>query len=305
MSTNMPENMQRIDLSEDLSFSRLIYGMWRLADDVDTSASRVRAKMDACLEQGITTFDQADIYGGHQCEKVMGGALKADPSLRDKIEIISKCGIVFSSDKFPDVRVKHYDTSRAHIMMSVENSLSAMSTDYLDMLLIHRPDPFMDFNETGAALDEIVQSGKVRAVGVSNFKISDWSALQMTMDTKLMANQIEINLLESSSFRNGDLVDIAADNMLPMAWSPLAGGGLFTDKHKALFDKLTAIGKQHNVDASSVAIAWILAHPSNILPVLGTNNLERIGSLSDALKVEMDRQTWYELYEAANGHEVP
>lgn len=301
----MTTSMQRIDLSEDLSFSRLVYGMWRLADDADTSADNVRAKMDACLAQGITTFDQADIYGGHQCEDVMGGALKADPALREKIEIISKCGIVFASDKFPDIRVKHYDTSRAHIMMSVDNSLKAMSCDYLDMLLIHRPDPFMDFNETGAALDEIVQSGKVRAVGVSNFKISDWSALQMTMDTKLMANQIEISLLESSSLRNGDLVDIAADNMLPMAWSPLAGGGLFTDKHKALFDKLTAIGKQQGVDASAVAIAWILAHPSNILPVLGTNNLERIGSLSDALKVELDRQAWYELYELANGHEVP
>ncbi len=301
----MSENITRIDLMEDLSFSRLIYGMWRLADDADTSADHVRAKMDTCLEQGITTFDQADIYGGFQCEDVMGGAFKADPSLRDKVEIITKCGILFPADKVPDVRVKHYNTSRAHILKSVDNSLKAMSIDYLDMLLIHRPDPFMDFNETGAALDEVVQSGKVRAVGVSNFKISDWSALQMTMDTKLMANQIEISLLESSSFRNGDLVDIAADNMLPMAWSPLAGGGLFTDKHKALFDKLKVIGAQYDVDASAVAIAWILAHPSNILPVLGTNNLERIRSLGDALKVEMDRQTWYKLYESANGHEVP
>lgn len=297
--------MHRIDLSEDLSFSRLIYGMWRLADDANTGADHVRAKMDACLEQGITTFDQADIYGGFQSEEVMGGALKADRSLRDKIEIVTKCGILFPADKYPDVRVKHYDTSRAHIMRSVDNSLKAMSTDYIDMLLIHRPDPFMDFNETGAALDEVVQSGKVRAVGVSNFKISDWSALQMTMDTKLMANQIEISLLESSSFRNGHLVDIAADNMLPMAWSPLAGGSLFADNYKSLFDKLTAIGKQYEVDASAVAIAWILAHPSNILPVLGTNNLERIRSLGDAMKIEMDRQTWYELYEDANGHEVP
>lgn len=296
--------MERVELDIEMSLSRLIYGMWRLADD-DHSVTHVRAKVDACLQQGITTFDQADIYGDYESEAVFGTVLKQAPDLRDQMEIISKCGIKLLSDKWPDTRVKHYDTSASHIIQSVENSLTHMHISHLDLLLIHRPDPFMNYEDTGPALDQLINSGKVKSVGVSNFKKSDWTSLQSCMEHQLVANQIEISLLESSAMRNGDLTDMTIDGMTPMAWSPLAGGALFEDHHKALCTRLQALGHEQNVDATAVAIGWLLAHPAKILPVLGTNNIERIGTLSDAMKVQLDRQTWFELYELANGHEVP
>lgn len=297
--------MERLELDLDLTFSRLIYGMWRLADDDNRDVAHVRAKVDACLEQGITTFDQADIYGDYESEAVFGTVLKDAPELRDQMEIISKCGIKLLSDKWPDTTVKHYDTSAQHIIKSVENSLQHMHIEHLDLLLIHRPDPFMDFEDTGPALDALVDSGKVKAVGVSNFKKSDWSSLQSCMENQLIANQIEISLLETSCFTNGDINDIVSDGMTPMAWSPLAGGALFQPEHADLLKKLEVLGADFGVDATAVAIAWLLAHPSKIMPVLGTNNIERIRKLSDAMSVDIDRQTWFELYELANGHEVP
>ena len=166
--------MERIKISDTVDFSRLIYGMWRLADDENTSPDHVEAKIQSCLDQGITTFDQADIYGGYTAEAVMGAALKANPSLRQNMEIVTKCDIVVDAGRHTGARVKHYDTSRQHIHASVDASLSDMSIDYIDVLLVHRPDPFMDHHETGAALDELVANGKVRAIGVSNFRPWDW-----------------------------------------------------------------------------------------------------------------------------------
>ncbi|MEM8537181.1 MAG: aldo/keto reductase, partial [Pseudomonadota bacterium] len=167
--------MDRIKITDDLSFSRIIYGMWRLSDDADTSPAHVQAKVEACLEQGITTMDQADIYGGYEAEEVLGRAFAAAPALKDQVEIVTKCDIVAPAGRYADARVKYYDTSRDHILASVDHSLRLMGIDKIDTLLIHRPDPMMDHHETGAALDEVVASGKVRSVGVSNFKLHDSS----------------------------------------------------------------------------------------------------------------------------------
>ena len=157
--------MERVTLGT-IELSRLVYGMWRLGDDADTSPAHVQAKIEACLAQGITTMDQADIYGGYQAEALLGHALKAAPHLRDQIEIITKCDIVAPAGRHAAARVKYYDTSKAHINASVEASLREMAIEHIDLLLIHRPDPLMDADETGAALDALVKSGKVRAVGV-------------------------------------------------------------------------------------------------------------------------------------------
>ena len=161
--------MHRVKLSNTLELSRIVYGMWRIGDDDDTSAAHVEAKIQACLDQGITSFDQADIYGDYTAEGILGAALRANPALRSKMEIVTKCDIVAPCGRYSDAKVKYYDTSRAHILKSVDTSLTEMAIDHIDLLLIHRPDPFMDHVETGAALDEVVASGKVRAVGVSNF----------------------------------------------------------------------------------------------------------------------------------------
>lgn len=296
--------MERVPLSKDLEFSRIVYGMWRLADDADTSPAHVRAKIDACLAQGITTMDQADIYGGYVAEEVLGAALKDSPGLRDQLEIVTKCDIVAPIGKYADRRVKYYDTSAAHVTASVDASLMYMGIDQIDLLLIHRPDPMMDAAETGAALDALIASGKIRAAGVSNFRPWDWDLLQANMTNPLVTNQIELSLAARDAYTNGDLAHLQRHRIRPMAWSPLGGGSLMT-ADTAVGTAMDKVAAGQGVDRAAVAVAWLLAHPAGILPVMGTNTLSRIATFSDAFKVELDRQTWFELYEAANGYEVP
>ena len=296
--------MERIELAEGLAFSRLVYGMWRLADDGDTSVKHVDAKINAALDQGITTFDQADIYGGYTAEAVMGTALKANPSLRQHMEIVSKCDIVIDAGRHSGARVKHYDTTAEHINASVDASLSEMGIDEIDVLLVHRPDPLMDHHVTGAALDALVDAGKVRAVGGSNFRPWDWNLLQSAMRHPLLTNQIELSLKHIAPFTNGDLAFHQQHGHVVMAWSPLGGGDLMTASNE-LTHRLDSITTRCGVDRAAVATAFLLAHPAKITPVLGTNNLDRISHISAAEMVELDRQDWFYLYEAVLGSEVP
>lgn len=294
--------MERVTLPGGVELSRIVYGMWRVGDDADTSPNHIRAKIEACLTQGITSIDQADIYGGYTAEGLLGACFKENPGLRDKCEIVTKCDIVAPVGRNEKARGKHYDTSPEHIQASIEHSLSEMAIDHIDLLLIHRPDPFMDHHATGAALDQAVASGKVRAVGVSNFRPWDWRLLQSAMKTPLATNQIEVSLLNHAPFTNGDIAFCQEHGVPPMAWSPLGGGALFQDgEPRATVSK---VAMQNGVDEAAVAIAWLLAHPSNILPVMGTNRIDRIAAFGDALKVTMDRETWFELYTAALGQEV-
>ena len=296
--------MERIELAQGLSFSRLVYGMWRLADDSDTSVKHVDAKINAALDQGITTFDQADIYGGYTAEAVMGTAMKANPSLRQRMEIVSKCDIVIDAGRHSGARVKHYNTTAAHINASVDASLSEMGVDDIDVLLVHRPDPLMEHYETGAALDALVDAGKIRAVGVSNFRPWDWNLLQSAMRHPLVTNQIELSLKHIAPLTNGDLAFHQQHGHVVMAWSPLGGGDLMTASNE-LTHRLDSIATRWGVDRAAVATAFLLAHPAKITPVLGTNNLDRISAISAAETVQLDRQDWFSLYEAALGSEVP
>jgi predicted oxidoreductase len=293
--------MERINLTPDLSLSRMIYGMWRLGDVDDTSPKAVQAKIEACLEQGITTMDQADIYGGYLAEEIMGAGLTQ--AIKDQIEVVTKCDILVPAGRYSDVPGKYYDTSRAHILASVDHSLRLMGIDKIDILLIHRPDPLMDHHETGAALDEVVASGKVRAVGVSNFKLHDWTLLQSAMKSQLVTNQIEMSLGAQDAFTNGDLAYLQERSVAPMAWSPLGGGALMTE-NTPLTAVMEEVANANSVDRAAVAVAWLLAHPAKIMPVMGTNNINRIRGFSDAFNVDMPRTTWFKLYEAALGHEV-
>ena len=296
--------MERVTLGTDLSMSRIVYGMWRLAEDSDTSPAHVQAKIESCLAQGITTMDQADIYGGYMAEEVLGNALKGT-GLREQIEIVTKCDIVAPAGRHAAARVKYYDTSRAHITASVDTSLQLMGIDYIDVLLIHRPDPMMDHHETGAALDDLVASGKIRAVGVSNFRSWDMDLLQSAMKTPIVTNQIEISVLHHAPFTNGDIACLQQRGIAPMAWSPLAGGALFSPENQALHAEINNVAARLGSDVTSVAIAWLMAHPARIMPVMGTNNLQRIAGFGKAAEVTVDRQTWYEIYTAALGEEVP
>ena len=297
--------IERVSLPGGVEMSRIVYGMWRIGDDSDTSTAHVCAKIDACLAQGITTIDQADIYGGYVAEAILGDCLKENKGLRDQLEIVTKCDIVAPAGRYADARVKHYDTSAAHIERSINNSLSDMGIDHIDLLLIHRPDPLMNHHETGAALDAAVKSGKVRAVGVSNFKPWDWDLLQSAMDTPLATNQIEISLSAHDCLTNGDIAFHQQHGISPMAWSPLGGGTLMNAEAVGeLRTIMSRVAMESDTDEAAVAVAWLLAHPSKIIPVMGTNTISRIETFSDALKIDMDRQTWFELYTAALGREV-
>jgi len=301
--------MEMVDFGHGVpAFSRLIYGVWRLADDMDTSETHIRKKIDLCLENGITTFDHADIYGDYSCEALFGKVIKSHGDLKDRMQIITKCDIMLLSEKFPKRRVKHYDTSAAHIRASVDASLGHLGVDVIDMLLIHRPDPLMDHLETGGALDALVDEGKVRGVGVSNFMPWDLDLLQSAMKHPILTNQIEISLAARDTFTNGQIARAQQDGRPPMAWSPLAGGRLFIPNDevgKRVMPKLLEIGNNYHVAADAVALAWLLAHPAKILPIVGTNTLDRIRYITDALKVEIDRETWFELWTLAAGQEVP
>ena len=294
-------NMERVAFGS-IELSRIVYGMWRLGDAEDTSPGHVAEKIDACLEQGITTMDQADIYGGYTAEGILGAAFRERPDLKDRVEIVTKCDILIDAGRHAGTRVKHYDTSRAHIMASVDASLTEMGIDVIDLLLIHRPDPLMDPSETGAALDEVVASGKVRAVGVSNFRPWDFDLLQTAMENRLVTNQIELSLSETAPFTNGDLTFLQRVGVRPMAWSPLGGGALMNGPVRPVLDRMA---EKNGVDAAAIAVAFLLRHPAEIVPVMGTNSLERIRTLGTAAGVTLDRQDWFELYEAANGTEVP
>ena len=295
--------MERITVQGDLSFSRIVYGTWRVDED-DTSPAHIQAKVEACLEQGITTMDLADIYGAYVVEQIFGDCLRAAPALRDKIEIVTKTDIVAPIGKFSNKTVKYYDTSPEYIEAAIETSRKEIGTDVIDLLLIHRPDPLMDHRATGETLDRAVESGKVRAVGVSNFRPWDFSLLQSAMETDLVANQVELSLTSIDAYTNGDLAFLQENEIVPMAWSPLGGGALMTGDGPVA-EVLDRMAGEAGVDRAAVATAWLLAHPAGILPVMGTNKISRIKTFSDAFKVPMGREAWYELYTAALGHEVP
>lgn len=296
--------MDRRRLAPNLDISSIVYGLWRLTEDPEHSTKLAQAKIDACLDQEITTLDQADIYGGYACEAALGEVFQAAPDLRDRVEIVTKCGIVAPVGRYADARVKYYDTSGEHIRQSVEASLRLMRTDRIDLLLVHRPDPLMDHQDTGRALDALVESGKVKAVGVSNFKPHDMALLSSAMSQPLVTNQIEISLTASESLTNGDLAYLQRRNITAMAWSPLGGGSLFSADHTALLSRMNALAATHDTEAASVAFAWLLAHPAGIIPIVGTNSLARIRTISDALRVPIDRETWFELFSLGNGREV-
>jgi predicted oxidoreductase len=302
-----PSPVPVIEFAPGLALSRIVWGAWRLAEAADHSPAAVAARIHACLDQGITTFDHADIYGDYRCETLFGEALRADRGLKHRMQIVSKTDIMLRSTAWPDTCVKHYDTTPAHVTASVERSLQRLSLDALDLLLIHRPDPLMDAAVLGGCLDGLIDAGKIRAAGVSNFMPWDIDLLQSTMRHRLVTNQIEVHPLHLAPFTNGQLAHAQQHRMPVMAWSPLAGGRLFgSDAHairvRAVLERVAASAR---ADLTAAALAWLLHHPARILPVVGTTDLARIAAISRALTVPMDRQTWFEVYQASLGHEVP
>jgi predicted oxidoreductase len=299
--------MKRVQLSEDVSFSRIVHGMWRL-NDWDYSNEETLTFIETCLEMGITTFDHADIYGNYTVEEKFGQALALKPSLRENMEIVTKCGIKLISSNRPQHRIKYYDTSKEHIISSVEQSLKNFQTDYLDVLLIHRPDPMMDPVQVAEAFSQLRKEGKVKRFGVSNFIPSQYNLLNSYLDQPLVTNQIEISATHLEHFEKGTIEQCQYDRIPPMAWSPLGGGSIFTSDDQNVVNVRDVLGKiKEETGAASidqVLYAWLLAHPANIIPVVGSGKAERVKAAVDSMEVPLTREQWFEILEASKGKGV-
>ena len=283
---------------EGPTFSRIIAGAWRWHT---VSADVVERLIQTSLDLGITTFDHADIYGDHGNEEIFGNILRKNPSLRKKMELVSKCGIKFPSAKRPATWVKHYDTSKEHIIWSAENSLKMLGTDHLELLLIHRPDPLLDPEAVADAFSQLRQQGKVLHFGVSNFTPSQFRMLQRITPFPLVTNQIEISLSCIDSLFNGDLDLMLELGVSPMAWSPLAGGKTLHVDEREVFNKAV----KYNASYSQLSLAWLMKHPSVIFPIIGTTKPERITEAAGAAEVKLDLQDWFEMLKWVMGKEMP
>ncbi|GAL32249.1 oxidoreductase aldo/keto reductase family [Vibrio maritimus] len=289
-------------------FSELVQGYWRLADWGMTPQERLTF-LKQHIELGVTTVDHADIYGNYECETLFGEALALDPSVREEIQIVSKCDIKLCSDKFSDRKINHYDTSAKHIYESVDNSLQRLGVNELDVLLIHRPDVLMDADEVADAFNELYKIGKVKHFGVSNFTPRQYELLQSRLSKSLVTNQIEINPLNFEVAHDGTLDQLQQLRVKPMAWSTLAGGEIFngqSEQAQRVRSELEAIRAE--VGASSidqVIYAWVKRLPSNPLPIIGSGKIERVKAAISALDIELTREQWYRVWVASKGHGVP
>lgn len=307
------------------ALSRIVAGVWRMAQWGMGPAERLRW-IEAALDLGISSFDHADIYGDHQCEALFGEALAQAPGLRARLQLVSKCGIRLVSAQRPENRLKHYDTSAAHVRASVERSLQNLRTDHLDLLLVHRPDALMDPDELAETFLALRAEGKVRHFGVSNHTPSQFALLHRRVP--LVTNQVELSPLHLAALHDGTLDQALDLGTRPMAWSPLAGGRLFAQSGgggAGLLARLAGRGSdagagarlarvqavlgrlasERGVSVATLAYAWVLRHPSRPLPLTGSGRNEALKEAVMALGVPLDRQAWYEVWQAAMGHEVP
>jgi len=294
--------MEKIRLGEDgPEVSPVIYSFWRALEDPDGISYRtVQAKLQACLDLGITTFDHADVYGNYQVEELFGKAVKESGVKREDIIISTKCGINTLDPSRPEYRTRHYDSSQEHIFKSIERSLKNLGTDYIDILLLHHPDPLMDADETASALTTLVRKGMIRHVGVANFTVHQHRLLQSRLNLPIITNHLELNLLNTKPVVDGTIDFIKQHYSRPLAWSPLAGGRLLNKDDESTFNirsTLKRIALNYGINEEQLAIAWLLK--LGALPIVGSNDLVRIKNATSAVTINLDKQDWYEIYFSA------
>jgi len=289
-------------------FSRIIagtmkWGTWGSKFDAATYERMIKD----CISMGVTTFDHADIYGDYTTEEEFGKVLKQQAGLRQQMQIISKCGIRKVSVNRPQNIIKSYNTSYNYILESVETSLENLGTDYLDCLLIHRPDPLLDADEVAKAFTVLKEQGKVLHFGVSNFK--RWQVDLLTSRFKLEVNQVECSLLHLDPFVDGTLDQCQQHKIIPMAWSPLGAGNIFLledddERNKRILAVASILAQKYNSLADTILFSWLLTHPSGILPVLGTTKSDRLRNAVAATEIKLEREEWFMLWRASTGKEV-
>ncbi len=298
--------MRYVELGKNLELSKVVFGCMRLQEG-KAEGNELLNIVKECLELGVDTFDHAPVYGGYTCEKLFGDAvLKAEPSLRKKMKIVTKAGIVCPGAR--DNTIIYYDSTKKEILAEVEESLQKLSTDYIDLLLIHRPDPLADPAETADALETVVKQGKVLHVGVSNYMPSQIDALQAKLNLPIVTDQMEFSVKNVDNFFNGVSDYSFEKNMPMMAWSPLGGGSVFagTDEQslrlRAVIEK---IAKEKNLSMDIVMYAFLFKHPMNIMAITGTTNMGRIKNAIAALELDLSYEEWYEILAASRGYNVP
>lgn len=292
------------------TFSRIVFGTWRVLDDPSTREPEgLLERLRLCAECGISTVDTAEIYGGYCVEEALGEALRRDRSLRSRLQLVSKCGIYVPSSFHPERKTAFYNATAARIVKSAEKSLRFLGTDHLDLLLIHRPDWLAHVDETAEGLNQLLSSGKIRAAGVSNYNVAQFEALNSRMTQPLVTNQVEFSLLHMEPIYDGVFDHAQQHRYRPMAWSPLARAALMDSAEDAvgrIHSACKAIAPKYN-DASvdQLAYAWIMAHPARPLPIIGTHRPERIRAAAEAMDIQLEREDWYALWTAAKGHRIP
>lgn len=297
--------MEYVKMAEGLRYSRVVLGFWRLPDWNLTTDELIRY-LEECLDIGITTMDHADIYGNYTVEEKFGEALKKRPDLRGKMQIISKCGIIYKSET---ARVKYYDYSRKHIKEQVEKSLNYMGIDCLDTLLLHRPSPFMDSEEISRAFEELKKEGKVRTFGVSNFLPDEFRLLKSYLTVPLVTNQVELSPLRMGNLENGVINLCMEERIHPMLWSPLAGGRIFTgqgEEEIRLRQVLEIIREELGAeDIDQAVFAWLFSHPAGLIPITGSGEIALAERPVKALKYRLTPEQWFMIWTAVKGHKVP
>ena len=296
--------MHASSLPSRLALSPIVAGLWRLGDWQLDVSQRVRW-IEQALELGITSFDHADIYGDYGAERLFGEALKAAPALREKMQLVTKCGIRLCSPRLP-YRLNHYDTSPAYVRAQVEQSLRNLHTGELDLVLIHRPDYLMDADELADTFATLTREGKVRHWGVSNHSASQFALLHARHP--LSTNQIEMSPLHLHALDDGTLDQAQQLGLRPMIWSPLGGGRLFTGEDaqaRRVREEMSAIAARLGVSLATLAFAWVLRHPSRPHPITGTGRLEGLREAVAALDVRLEPEDWYAIWTASKGHPVP
>jgi len=284
--------------------SPIVAGCWRMAEWEQNVDARV-SWIEACVEQGVSSFDHADLYGDYAVEGLFGEALAKAPGLRSRIQLVSKCGIRLLSPARPAHRIKSYDTSAAHLSASVDHSLHALRTDHLDLLLIHRPDPLLDVADVANAFERLQRAGKVLRFGVSNFTPAQFELLDAAVE--LVTQQVELNPLAREVLHDGTLDQCHQLGVQPMVWSPPVGGRLLNGDSEAATRvrvELERIAADVGVSAATVAHAWVLRHPSRPLPITGTRRLEGIAEAVAATRLRLSAEDWHALWSAGAGRAV-
>jgi predicted oxidoreductase len=291
-------------LSAPFELSAVVAGLWRIADWNLDVQQRVRW-IEQALDLGVTSFDHADIYGDYKAEALFGEALKAAPALRERMQLVTKCGIRLRSAQ-RQYRLNYYDTAAPYVRAQVEQSLRNLHTDRLDAVLIHRPDYLMDAATLADVFHTLTAEGKVNHWGVSNYSASQFALLHQHYP--LLTNQVELSPLQMDALDDGTLDQAQQLGLRPMIWSPLGGGRLFsgdTEQTIRVCAEMNAIAARYDISVATLAFAWVLRHPSRPHPITGTGRVEGLHDAVAALNVRLDTQDWYAIWTAGKGHAVP